>query len=101
MAGGWVYILTNRPRGTLYIGVTSALEARMWHHRNGDPRGSQFAQKYRLRRLVLVEDFTSITDAIAREKQLKEWPRNWKLRLVERSNPAWRDLLPPGDGARP
>lgn len=91
MQGGWTYILTNKPRGVLYIGVTANLPARMMQHREG--AGSAFCRKYGLTRLVLVEPHATITEAIAREKALKAWQRAWKIRLIEEANPAWDDLL--------
>ncbi len=90
MHGGWTYILTNKPNGVLYIGVTSDLAARMAQHRAGT--GSSFCRRYGLKRLVLAEPHGSIEDAIAREKALKAWQRAWKIRLIEESNPAWEDL---------
>ena len=71
MAGSWTYIMTNRVRGVLYIGVTSDLAARIHQHRNGT--GSDFCRQYRLTRLVLTEAHATIGEAIAREKALKEW----------------------------
>lgn len=87
---GYVYILTNRRRGTLYIGVTSDLERRLLEHDQGT--GSVFAQKYGLRRLVHVGCSESIVAAIEREKQLKARKRAWKIALIEARNPEWRDL---------
>lgn len=89
--GGFTYILTNKPRGVLYIGVTSDLAARIKQHREG--RGSAFARRYDLKRLVLVEQHSSIADAIAREKAMKSWKRDWKIELIEKANPQWRDLF--------
>ncbi len=88
---GWTYILTNKPRGVLYVGVTSDIAARMMQHRSGS--GSAFCRKYGLNRLVLVEPHAEIVSAISREKALKAWKREWKIRLVEQSNPAWNDLF--------
>jgi putative endonuclease len=85
-----VYILSNQTRGTLYVGVTSALAARIAAHRSGAIPG--FASWYGLRRLVYVEQHRTMEEAIRREKQLKEWHRAWKLRLIEEFNPEWRDL---------
>jgi putative endonuclease len=73
MKGGWVYILANRYRGTLYVGVTSNIAARSWQHRAGT--GSNFASRYGVSRLVYVEEYPTITEAIAREKALKKWRR--------------------------
>jgi len=90
MHGGWTYILTNKPNGVLYIGVTSDLAARTAQHRAGT--GSGFCRRYGLKWLVLAEPHGSIEDAIAREKALKAWQRAWKIRLIEENNPAWEDL---------
>ena len=83
--------MTNKPRGVLYIGVTSDLAVRVDQHRRG--AGSDFCRKYNLRRLVLAEEHGRIEDAIAREKALKAWKRDWKIELIEAANPGWRDLL--------
>jgi putative endonuclease len=91
MVGGWVYIMTDRYRGTLYIGVTSDLAARVWAHRNR--RGSKFCARYGLKRLVHAEFAPTIGDAIAREKALKKWNRAWKVELIEAANPDWNDLF--------
>ncbi|HEY1124711.1 MAG TPA: GIY-YIG nuclease family protein [Sphingobium sp.] len=84
------YILASQKRGTLYIGVTSDLAARLWQHRSGDVAG--FTSRYRVYRLVRAEFFEDMESAIAREKQLKRWHRAWKIRLVEEANPEWSDL---------
>ncbi len=88
--GGYVYILTNRPDGTLYIGVTANLEKRLSEHRLGI--NSRFAHRYNLDKLVHYERFDEIVPAIAREKQLKAWRRAWKIALIATANPEWRDL---------
>jgi putative endonuclease len=85
-----VYVLASRKHGTLYIGVTNDIARRVWEHRQG--RGSQFVKKYRVTRLVHVETHQEIAYAIQREKTMKEWPRAWKSRLIERENPNWDDL---------
>src|SRR5689334_19789778 len=85
-----VYILTNRPRGTLYTGVTSDLPRRVRQHREGEIPG--FSKTYDLKRLVYIERFSSIAEAIHREKVLKHYPRQWKCNLIERENPQWDDL---------
>lgn len=90
-SGGFVYVMTNRPRGTLYIGVTNDLARRVADHRNG--AGSSFVRRYNLHRLVYVERHDDIAHAIEREKQLKHWNRAWKLRLIEEQNPDWSDLF--------
>lgn len=90
--GGWVYIMTNRPDGTLYVGVTSDLVRRVWEHREGLVEG--FSKRYGLKRLVYFEQHAEIVTAIAREKAIKEWQRAWKVRLIHQANPAWDDLYP-------
>lgn len=87
---GFVYIMTNEPSGTLYIGVTSDLARRIWQHRNGS--GSAFCRRHGLVRLVYVEPHGTIQEAIAGEKALKRWQRSWKPNLIGRANPEWRDL---------
>jgi putative endonuclease len=89
--GGWVYIMADRYRGTLYIGVTSDLAARVWAHREG--RGSKFCTRYGLTRLVYAEQAPTIHEAIAREKAVKRWNRAWKIELIEQANPDWDDLF--------
>ena len=86
----YVYILASRRYGTLYIGVTNNVRTRLERHRAG--RGSQFVRQYKVFRLVLVEEFASPQEAISREKQLKNWQRDWKIRLIEEANPDWSDL---------
>jgi putative endonuclease len=86
----FVYILASGHHGTLYIGVTNDLRNRIEQHRSG--HGSKFVSKYRIYRLVYVETFASPLEAIAREKQLKNWRRDWKIELIEKENLAWRDL---------
>jgi putative endonuclease len=88
--GGWVYILTNRPYGTLYIGVTSNLARRVWEHREGAADG--FTKRYNLTRLVFVEWHKEILTAIQREKTMKHWSRAWKVALIAAGNPGWDDL---------
>src|SRR5699024_9100879 len=85
-----VYILCNRPNGTLYIGVTSNLPQRVWQHKNDLVEG--FTRRYRVHRLVYFEMLDEMYTAITREKQLKNWKRQWKVSLIERRNPDWRDL---------
>jgi putative endonuclease len=91
MPAGTVYILTSKPYGTLYIGVTSDLLNRMQQHREGS--GSKFAKKYGVTRLVYFEEYPLYTDAIRRETNLKRWKRAWKLELIEKHNPRWEDLV--------
>ena len=91
MRGGWVYIMADRYRGTLYIGVTSDIAARVWAHREG--RGSKFCARYGLTKLVYAEQAPTIVEAIAREKAIKKWNRAWKIELIEAANPDWGDLF--------
>jgi putative endonuclease len=86
----YVYILASRRHGTLYIGVTHSLQKRLAEHRNGE--GSSFVKAYGVHRLVYVESYDRPDEAISREKQLKKWKRDWKIELIERDNPEWRDL---------
>ena len=88
--GGWVYIMADRYRGAMYVGVTSHLAARVQQHRGGD--GSDFCRRYGLDRLVWAERGETIEDCIAHEKRLKQWRRAWKIALIERGNPEWLDL---------
>jgi putative endonuclease len=90
MKGGWVYIMTNRPGGVLYIGVAADIVARVAQHRART--GSKFCRKYNLTRLVHAESYPTIDEAITREKAMKEWHRDWKVELIERENPTWSDL---------
>jgi putative endonuclease len=85
-----VYILASKRNGTLYIGVTSGLVKRTWEHKNGITGG--FTQKYDVHRLVYYELHGDIATAIIREKQMKKWRRAWKIELIEKSNPSWKDL---------
>jgi putative endonuclease len=90
MTGGWVYIMTNKPNGTLYIGVTSDIARRAFEHREGLVPG--FTKRYGLKHLVYVERHEAIQDAIQREKAMKRWLRVEKLRAIHAANPEWRDL---------
>jgi putative endonuclease len=85
-----VYIMASRRNGTLYVGVTSNLIKRIWEHKNDVVPG--FTQKYTVHRLVWYELHGTMEDAIAREKAIKEWQRQWKLSLIEKDNPEWTDL---------
>ena len=85
-----VYMLAIRPRGALYIGVTGDIAMRVWMHREG--RGSAFCARYQIHDLVWLEFAATMADAITREKRLKNWRRAWKIELVEKENPRWRDL---------
>ena len=88
----YVYILTNRSNTVLYTGVTSNLERRMEQHHNNQ-EVSSFTSRYRVKKLVYVEEYNSIADAIMREKQIKAGSRQKKIELIEKLNPDWRDLL--------
>jgi putative endonuclease len=88
--GGWVYIMTNRPNGTLYVGTTSDLARRAWEHRNGVADG--FTKQNGLKRLVYAERYDDILSAKQRERNIKHWPRAWKIDLILRDNPNWDDL---------
>jgi len=85
-----VYILASKRNGTLYIGVTSDLIKRTWEHKNDSVEG--FTKRYRVHRLVYYELHEDMESAIRREKQMKQWNRGWKLELIEKQNPDWRDL---------
>jgi putative endonuclease len=86
----YVYVLCNRPYGTLYVGVTSDLAKRVWQHKEHLVAG--FTARHGIARLVWYECHESIEEAITREKQIKEWHRDWKVNLVQTMNPDWRDL---------
>lgn len=90
MSRYWVYILTNKPYGTLYIGVTRLPEQRMTTHKQSLVKG--FSSKYKLHMLVYYEEFDNIHQAIQREKSLKRWYRDWKIDLINAFNPEWEDL---------
>jgi putative endonuclease len=89
--GGFVYIMASGRNGTLYIGVTSDLIQRVWQHREGVADG--FTKKHGCKTLVWFEQYADIEEAIRREKQMKEWKRLWKLRVIEQDNPEWDDLF--------
>lgn len=84
------YIMASGRNGTLYTGMSANLEARVWKHRAGTFEG--FSKRYGCTRLVWFERFGLVVDAIRREKRIKEWKRDWKLKLIEESNPGWVDL---------
>ena len=86
-----IYIMTNQPRGTMYIGVTSNLVQRVWQHRNHAVEG--FTSKYQLTKLAYYERHEDMYEAIRREKSLKNWKRVWKIELIEKTNPNWVDLF--------
>ncbi len=85
-----VYILASRRNGTLYVGVTSDIARRAWEHRTGAIEG--FTKRYDVHLLVFIEFHESMAEAMQREKRIKKWRRAWKLALIERENPQWRDL---------
>lgn len=89
---GYVYLLTNKPHGVIYTGVTSNLIQRVYQHRKGMVEG--FTKRYNLKMLVYFEKHDLVADAILREKRIKEWKRAWKVQLIEERNPEWRDLYP-------
>jgi putative endonuclease len=86
----FVYILTSKRNGTLYTGVTNNLLKRVDEHKNNLIPG--FTSKYGVNHLVYFERYSDVYDAITREKRIKKWKRDWKIELIERSNPEWRDL---------
>mgnify|MGYP000399650663 CR=1 FL=1 len=90
MKVGYIYIVTNKKHGTLYIGVTSNLIQRIYQHKNKIFEG--FTEKYNLDKLVYYELFDDMENAIKREKRLKFWQRKWKIDLIEKQNPTWQDL---------
>lgn len=87
---GYVYMLASQKSGTLYIGVTSDIAGRLLQHQTGT--GSRFAARYGVKRLVWFEEYDLVTEAIRREKIMKKWPRQWKINLIEQSNPQWQDI---------
>jgi putative endonuclease len=89
--GGWVYIMADRYRGTMYVGVTADLAKRVFQHRQGT--GSDFCVHYDLRNLVWATRGEAIEQCIAHEKRLKRWRREWKFALIEQTNPDWLDLF--------
>ncbi len=89
-SGGWVYILTNKKMGTLYVGSTSDLIGRVWQHKHKAIPG--FTSKYNVDKLVYYEWHNRLDDMVKRERQIKDWRRAWKLRLIIDNNPDWRDL---------
>ncbi len=91
MKNYYVYILASQRNGTLYIGVTSDLKKRIYEHKEDLIEG--FTKKYQVHDLVYFENCEDINSAIEREKRLKKWRREWKLELIEKSNPDWKDLF--------
>ena len=90
MESAWVYMVTNCPNGTLYVGVTTNLARRAWQHREGTIPG--FTATYGLQRLVWFEQHVNVMGAIQRERNMKHWRRAWKVRLILELNPGWVDL---------
>ncbi len=86
----FVYMMASKKNGTLYIGVTNDLRRRVSEHKSGTFVG--FTQKYNVKRLVFFEPYSDIRDAITMEKRIKKWNRQWKIQLIEKSNPEWKDL---------
>jgi putative endonuclease len=84
--------MTNKPKGTLYIGITNNLIRRVYEHKN-DLIENSFTSRYSLHRLVYYEVYSYVWDAIRREKNVKKWKRNWKIRMIEEMNPNWDDLV--------
>lgn len=87
---GWVYLMASAPRGTLYLGVTSNLMNRVQQHRTGHFEG--FTARYDVKLIVWNDQYPDIADAICRDKAMKYWKRDWKIRLIEEHNPLWDDL---------
>lgn len=90
MKSYYVYILASKRNGTLYVGVTDSLKRRGYEHKHDVNDG--FTKKYGVHKLVYFEEFQNINDAILREKRIKKWNRKWKLELIEKMNPEWKDL---------
>ena len=90
MKNYFVYIMASQKHGTLYIGVTNDLKKRVYEHKNDLTDG--FTRKYQVHRLVYFESTNDVSAAITREKQMKRWKRQWKIELIEKDNPEWRDL---------
>ena len=86
----YVYIMASARNGTLYVGITNDLARRAYEHKEGLIKG--FTRKYRVHILVYYEEHGDVQEAIAREKLVKKWRRDWKLRMIERLNPEWKDL---------
>ena len=86
----YLYIMASGPKGTLYVGVTSNLAMRVAQHKSGEAGG--FTARYQVNRLVFVEEFSRIDDALIAEKRIKRWRRDWKIEMIEKSNPKWWDL---------
>ena len=87
----WVYIMASKPFGTLYVGMTSELAHRVYQHREGLVEG--FTKRHNVKMLVFCEEHATAAAAIQREKNIKRWPRSWKVDLIRKMNPEWRDLF--------
>ncbi|MGL4226102.1 MAG: GIY-YIG nuclease family protein [Rickettsia sp.] len=87
----WVYILCSNKHGTLYIGITNNIIRRAYAHKQKIIKG--LTSKYNITKLVYTEEFTDIKEALTREKNLKKWKRSWKIKLIEKTNPEWKDLI--------
>ncbi len=90
MKSGFVYIITNKRNTVLYVGVTSQLKARIFDHKSGE--GCKFSVKYKLDKLVWFDEFPRMRDALDREKQIKNWKREWKFNIIREFNPEFKDL---------
>lgn len=90
--GGYIYIMTNKLNSVLYVGVTSQLYFRVVEHKD-KIYPTSFTSKYNCNKIVYFESFTSIEEAILREKQLKKWNREWKMQLINKFNKEWKDLV--------
>lgn len=90
MSQHYIYLITNKKNGTLYIGVTRDLKKRIWQHKNQIVNG--FSKRYNLKRLVYYEIYDDYWIAAEREKCMKKWNRDWKITLIEKENPEWNDL---------
>ena len=90
MKNPFIYILVSKKGGALYTGVTSDLIKRVWQHKNNQTPGH--TTKYHIKRLVYYEQHETMESAIVREKQIKVWKRQWKINLIEKQNPNWKDL---------
>ncbi len=90
MKSYYVYMLASKRNGTLYIGVTNDLVRRVYEHKQGLVEG--FTKKYNVHNLVYFEETNDVESAITREKRLKKWNRKWKIELIEKTNPGWKDL---------
>ena len=90
MENFYLYILANKPKGVLYIGITNELERRIQEHKNKQCKG--FTYKYNVDKLVYYETFETFDEAFKRERRMKKWNRDWKIKLIEEQNPEWLDL---------